>query len=168
MEILAPLGSKVSKSGDTFPIRLAEPILVGGREIIPAGVTGMGEVVHAKKNGGGGGAGELVLAARYLDIGARRLRLRSLRLTEVGESRINTVNAMNLASAASPLPVALIGFLIKGGEVTVPAGRVAEAKTAEAFVLPLPTPVAVAPPVPAAGNAPENTSSVEGNANEVP
>ncbi|MET0587174.1 MAG: hypothetical protein ABWZ75_01520 [Novosphingobium sp.] len=64
IQILAALGSKVSKSGDTFPIRLAAPVIVDGTVAIPAGAEGMGEVVHAKKGGGIGAAGELVLAAR--------------------------------------------------------------------------------------------------------
>ena len=46
----------------------------------------MGEVVHAKKGGGSGAAGELVLAARYLDFEGSRVRLRSMRLDGNGES----------------------------------------------------------------------------------
>jgi hypothetical protein len=140
LEVLTMLGSKVSKTGDTFPIRLATPIVVDGNEVIPSGTTGMGEVIHAKKSGGSGSAGELVLAARYLDVGGQRLRLRSLHLSPNGRTKINTVNTINVASAASPLPIGLIGFFISGGNSTVPQGTIADAKTAEAFVLPSPAP----------------------------
>ncbi|MBO9670665.1 MAG: hypothetical protein J7485_09130 [Sphingobium sp.] len=139
IEILTELGSKISKSGDTFPIRLAEPIVVDGHEMVPAGTMGMGEVVHAKKAGGSGAAGELVLAARYLDIGERHLKLRSMRLVPEGNSKINTVNTLMVATSPTILaPVALAGFFINGGQATVPQGTIAEAKIAEAFEFPAP------------------------------
>jgi hypothetical protein len=132
--ILIPLGSKISTSGDHFPISLAAPIVIDGHEAIPAGAMGMGEVVHAKKAGGSGAPGELVLAARYLEIGDRRLRLRSLRFGVTGRSAAGEVSGINIAGAAAGVPIGLVGFLIKGGEAVVPEGTVAEAKTAEAFV----------------------------------
>src|SRR5262245_4046011 len=50
VEILADLGSKTSTTGDTFPLRLAAPIVIDGVELVPAGTAGMGEVIHAKKS----------------------------------------------------------------------------------------------------------------------
>lgn len=148
VEIMVDLGSKISKSGDTFPIRLAAPIIVDGREVVPVGTMGMGEVVHAKKSGGSGAAGELVLAARYLDVDGRRLQLRSMKVAVNGRSNVNTVNTINIASAASPLPIGIVGFIIKGKQANVPAGTVADAKTAESFSL-APPPVVASAPVPA-------------------
>ncbi len=140
IEILDPLGSKTSASLDHYRISLVEPIMVDGVEIIPAGTTGMGEVVHTKKAGGMGAAGELVLAARYLDFGGRQLRLRSMELLETaeGKSRTNSVNALNAASAASPIPIGLIGYFITGGNIDIPAGALASAKIAAEFVVDLP------------------------------
>ncbi|URW76231.1 hypothetical protein M9980_03120 [Sphingomonas donggukensis] len=135
LEVLAPLGSKTSKSGDTFPIRLAEAIVIDGAEAVPAGTTGMGEVVHAKASGGSGAAGELVLAARYLEVGDKRLRLRSMHLSPNGKSKIDTVNTLSVATAAVAPALSVIGFLIRGAQTTVPQGTIVEAKTAEAFTL---------------------------------
>ncbi len=81
--------------------------------------------MHAKKAGGSGAAGELVLAARYLDVDGRHLELRSLRLVPEGNSKINTVNTMMVATAASPIPVSLVGFFINGGQAVVPQGTIA-------------------------------------------
>lgn len=139
IEILKPLGSKVSKTGETFPIRLAAPILVDGKEVVPAGTAGMGEVIHAKRSGGMGAAGELVITARYLDVDGRQMPLRSLHWSQSGESRVNTVNALNVASAASPLPIGLVGFFIGGGQINVAEGARAEAKTAADFSVVLQT-----------------------------
>lgn len=135
IELMATLGSKISTSGESFQIRLAQPILVEGKVAIPAGTPGAGEVVHAKKSGGGGAAGELVLAARYLDFAGRRLRLRSMNFAQNGRSNTDTANAVALAGAASPLPIGLVGFLITGRQITVPQGTIADAKTAEAFTV---------------------------------
>lgn len=160
VEIMVDLGSKISKSGDVFPIRLAAPIVIDGRIVVPAGATGMGEVIHAKRSGGMGAAGELVLAARYVEVDGRRLKLRSLQFGISGRSSIETVNTINIASAASPLPIGVVGFFIKGKQANVPAGTVASAKTSEAFSVvppPEPAPEAVAAPAPAA--APETITT---------
>jgi hypothetical protein len=135
LELMATLGSKISKSGDIFEIRLAEPIIIEGQAVVPAGTTGLGEVVHAKKSGGGGAAGELILAARYLDFNGQRLRLRSMNFSQNGQPKINTVNTIAVASAASPLPIGMLGFLISGGQVVVQQGTIATAKTAEPLTL---------------------------------
>lgn len=140
------LGSKISTSGEWFEIELAEPIMADGKEAIPAGTRGQGEVVHAKKSGGSGASGELVLAARFLDVGGRHLRLRSMHFAAAGEDRIGTVNTLNVASAASPIPgLSLIGFFVKGKGIDLPEGTLAEAKTAEPFVF---APDSAAPPAP--------------------
>lgn len=135
IEILDPVGSKISKSLDTFRIALAEPLMLGETVIAPAGTPGQGEVVHAKKAGGMGAAGELVIAARYLDINGRRLALRSTSIDAAGKSRVDKVGALAVASAATPLPIAMVGFFIKGGEIELPAGTRAVAKLAEDFML---------------------------------
>ena len=151
VEIMVDLGSKLSKSGDTFPIRLAAPIVVNGVEVIPAGVTGMGEVVHAKRSGGSGAAGELVLAARYLEVDGRRLRLRSMNFSANGRSNIDTAFALSVAGPP------MVGFIIRGKQANVPAGTIADAKTAEAFSL-VPPPATLAAPA-VATPAPETTAT---------
>jgi hypothetical protein len=130
IEVLTDLGSKLSKTGEMFPIKLAYPIMIDGRIIVPAGAMGMGEVIFAKGSGGGGAGGELVLAARYVDVGGKRVRLRSLQLNVNGKSRIDSANAMGIASAAAP-GLAFVALFMKGKQSIVPAGTIAEAKTAE-------------------------------------
>lgn len=150
IEIEAEIGSNTSKSGDKFPLRLATPLIADGREAIPAGVSGMGEVVHAKKSGAAGAAGELVLAARYLEVDGRRLKLRSLRLVPVGRN-------FTQAAGAAAQGISFFAFLIKGGQAVVPPGTVVEAKTAEAFTLAAPTDMAPDEPLP--DEAPTQTES---------
>lgn len=137
--IMAPLSSATSKDGETFPIKLASPIIIEGREVIPAGVTGLGEVIHAQKSGMGGGGGELLLAARYLEVDGRRMRLRSFQAGRYGKNQTGT--ALVTSFFAGPF-----GLAVKGKNTEFAAGSIASAKTAEAFTMPL---SALPPPTPA-------------------
>lgn len=123
VEILTDLGSKLSKTGEMFPIKLAYPIIVDGKIIIPAGAMGMGEVIFAKGSGGGGAGGELVLAARYVDVSNKRLLLRSLQVDGSGKSRIDTAMAVGVAVSG------VIALFMKGKQSVVSAGTIADAKT---------------------------------------
>jgi hypothetical protein len=139
------LGSKISQTGEAFPIRLVQAVSVDGVEVLPAGITGQGEVVHAKKAGLAGAAGELVLAARYLELNGRRIELRSFRFMEAGESSLgkgqDNTGVSNITTAiAGP-----IGFFIGGGNTNVLPGTVANAKTRNDELFERPAPAEAAP-----------------------
>jgi hypothetical protein len=152
----AELGSKISTSGQMFPIRLAQPVVIDGTEVLPAGITGEGQVVHAKKAGLAGAAGELVLAARYLDYNGRRIELRSFRFMEAGETSLgkgqDNTGVSNMTTAiAGP-----IGFFIGGGNTNVLPGTIANAKTRNVEVFPLPAAAQSAAPVPEPSGNPDS------------
>ncbi len=125
----AELGSKISTTGQMFPIRLAQPVVIDGVEVLPAGITGEGQVVHAKKAGLAGAAGELVLAARYLDLGGRRIDLRSFRFMEAGETSLGKGQDNTGVSNITTAVAGPIGFFIGGGNTNVLPGTLANAKT---------------------------------------
>lgn len=129
------LGSKLSRTGATFPLHLGKPIVLAGREVVAAGATGEGEVIHAKKAGGMGAPGELVLAARFVTVDGRPLKLRSMRISLAGKDAIHVVDTINAASVISPLPVGIVGFFMTGSNLVVTRGTVAEAKTSADFPL---------------------------------
>jgi hypothetical protein len=128
LEILATLRSDGLRRGDLFDIRLAEPVKVGDLVILPAGLTGGGEVVHAAKSSIGGKPGELQLAARYLQYGDRRIALKGMKLGSAGRDNSGLVLA---ATFVTPL-----AMFVQGGEVTIPPGTRANAKLAADLVLP--------------------------------
>jgi hypothetical protein len=131
IEILDTLNSKANHNGDRFAFRLAAPLTIDGQIVIPAGTTGVGEVVHAERARFGGRAGELILAARYLDHGGRQIPLRTLRFgPQQGRDSSGTITSLNVAAAATVPALAMLGYLIAGGEVNVPAGTHASAQIA--------------------------------------
>lgn len=120
IEIMEPLSSKTAQMDATFPIRVAVPVIVDGRELIPAGTTGMGQVIHAAKSGGGGKAGELLLAARYVEINGVRVPLRRFKLGTSGAQKADEAFAVGFVVPFGQL-------LVKGKEIEFPAGTRANA-----------------------------------------
>lgn len=126
LAIMDSLNSKTSKMGEFFNIRLAEPIMLDGRVIVPAGILGKGEVIHAAKARAAGKAGELIIAARYLEHEGIRIPLRTLKYGEAATGKSNVDEAVAIGFAVAT-PLVLV---ITGGQVDIPAGMAATAKLA--------------------------------------
>jgi len=136
IEITDTVNSKANRSRDAFAFRLAEPLAVDGRVVAPAGTPGVGEVVHAARARAMGKAGELILAARYLQLGETRIPLRSLRVGQrQGRDSSGTLSTINVVAAGTVPALSLVAFVIAGGEVNIPAGTRADAQTAAEIVL---------------------------------
>jgi hypothetical protein len=136
IEILDTITSRDNSNGQSFRFRLAAPLMADGHILIPAGTEGVGEVVHAARARAMGKAGELILAARYLKHGEARIPLRTLRFgRNQGRDNSGTVNTIAVASAGVAPVIGMVGYLIAGGEVRVPAGTLATAQTATELVL---------------------------------
>jgi len=144
IEILDPISSARTKRGDTFRLRLKEPVVIDGTTVIAAGIEGVGEVVHAEPSRGGGKPGELILAARRLQVGDRSLRLRGFKLG--GAGRDTSGVAIGVALGIGPF-----AHFIHGKEIEIPALTAATAKLAE--------PLPIDPPLSASGPiAPDPTT----------
>ncbi|MDB5429146.1 MAG: hypothetical protein JWP35_262 [Caulobacter sp.] len=131
VELVDPLSSKTSKLGDRFAIRLAEPIIIDGVVVVPAGALGQGEVIDANNAGMSGSQGKLIISARYLDINGQHVRIRGMTLIKSGTSHVD------LATGVSMMPyVGIAAIFIKGGEIIMPAGTRATVKVAEDTTLP--------------------------------
>lgn len=127
IQLSDPLSSKISKSGDSFAYTVAKPVVVDGAEVIPVGTPGSGQVIHAKKAGGSGSSGELVLSAGELHFGGKVIRLRSLNMDAAGRDRMGTAMAVGIVGGVA----GLAGMLIKGKNFEYAAGFVGEAMIAD-------------------------------------
>lgn len=128
LEVKQDVSSKTSKPGDWFDLALATPIMLDNAAVIPAGTPGRGQVVHAAKGGFGGSAGELLLAARYLEVGGQKLMLRKFRVG--GRGSDNGAEAM-ITNAVVPI----VGLLISGGNITIASGTRSTAIVSADFAL---------------------------------
>jgi hypothetical protein len=148
VELAEPVSTKVQKTGDTIALRLASPLVVDGRVLLKAGTPGVGYVVESAKPGMGGKAAKLVLAARYLKVGARHVAIQALQLSGTGHSKALEARAVGLTGIAFA-PLGFIGLAVKGGDVEFGAGMTATAKLATDVSLP------------SLGPAPAQTASAE-------
>jgi hypothetical protein len=129
------ISSNRNHPGDRFRLHVAEDVRVGDVVLIPAGTAGEGEVIHVQKSGMGGRAGELIVTARFVEVGGVRVRLRSFEPgARTGKQHIG-------ASYATSVLVGLPGLLVQGGQLIMPRTMFASVKTAKAVRLPAaPTP----------------------------
>lgn len=143
VELVDAVSSRSVKQGDMFPIRLASPITLDGRVVVPIGAVGQGQVVDAGKAGALGKPAKLVLAARYIKVDGARIELRGFRVGAAGRDNSNAI------MAASFVPyVGMLALFAKGGEIDVPAGTLGQAKLIADLPVPAPSPApeASAPP----------------------
>ena len=128
------VGTKIQRTGDTFAIRLATPLVVSDRLVLRAGTPGVGEVISASRPGMGGKAAKMVLAARYL-IGPRgHVPLQGLQLAAAGKDNSLEANAVGLSGIAFG-PLGFIGLAVPGGNVDFPQGASATAEVASDVTL---------------------------------
>ena len=135
VQLAEPVSSKTHVTGDTFAIRLAEPVVVSGQVVLKAGTTGVGEVTDAAKPGLGGKGAKLVLSARSLTgPGGTELPLKGLQLSVNGQGHATAATALGLGGIGfAPLGVA--GIIMHGGDATLPEGTEATAKLAASATL---------------------------------
>lgn len=132
-EIAEEVSSKTSRPGDSFPIRLVAPLVVDRRPIIPIGSQGVGEVVHAAKARAGGKAGELILAARYIDYRGTHIPLRRFHL---GGRGLDNSSGAGALAAFGGLTGGVASLIISGGNMVVPTGTLGRAIVAADVDLP--------------------------------
>lgn len=125
LEFIDPVNSRSSKVGEKVRLSVAQALEWNGQVVIPEGAPAIGEIIHIAKARAGGKAGELIIAARYIEWGNRQIPLKGFRFGAVGDSRV--VESFVLSTVvAAPL-----GFLVAGGEVEVKPGTRGHAKLKE-------------------------------------
>ena len=132
IELTERVGTRGHRHGDHFRLKLAEPLVVDDRVVIPAGAAGEGEIVDVARPGMSGRPGKLILAARYVDVGGTHVALNALRLSGVGESRRDRSAALSIGG----LPGTLVALVLTGGDLEYPAGARAQAKILADVVIP--------------------------------
>lgn len=134
VELAEQVSSTVQKTGDTFALRLAEPVVVDGTVVLPKGTPGVGQVIEAAGPGIGGKPAKMVLAAKYLNTAHGRVPLKALQLARPGRDNSRASQALGVSGLAFA-PLSVVGIVVHGGEVVFQPGTVASAKLASAVTL---------------------------------
>lgn len=123
LELLEPMSSRRHHRGDAYKLRTTTPVLVGGQTVVPAGTEVVGEVVHANKSRSGGQGGELLLAARSLQVGDISVRLKGMKLGASGQD-------LSAHALAASFVIGPLAMFVHGREIEIPAATRAHAKVA--------------------------------------
>lgn len=122
LEMVDTVSSVTSKRGDFFKLRVAVDVKSGERILIPAGTPVVGQVVHAAGAGAGGKSGELILAARYVELPQGPVKLRGS-FGAAGKDRVGAAFATSLFGGP-------FGLMVRGKESVLPAGSALSARVA--------------------------------------
>jgi hypothetical protein len=132
VELTEALSSETAAQEQLFGLRLIAPIVIDGRELVPAGAVGGGEVIDAHPSAFGGRQGRLIVSGRYIEMGGQRARIRTMQLAAAGDERGAE------ALAVSMIPYAgVVGIFVQGGEVHMPAGTRGTARLAVDVDIPI-------------------------------
>jgi hypothetical protein len=153
LETVDAVSSKTNLTGNYFDLRLREPLRYGAVELVPAGTPVRGQITHASENRFGGMAGELILAARYVQLPQGRVRLRA----SIGASGKDRKGGATVTRAL----FGIVGGFIQGDNKELPPGTPLSARLAEPVTFhcdgaPAPSSLSVDAPAPATSStAPE-------------
>jgi hypothetical protein len=80
-----PVGSDRSQPGDHFEATLSQPVVVGGRTVIPEGAQATGVVVDARRSGRLVGHPHLQIALESVEVGGNTYEIRTATETRIGK-----------------------------------------------------------------------------------
>jgi hypothetical protein len=123
-----PVDSKANKVGDIIAMKVADDVMAGPAVIIPAGTPVSAEVIHAAKARAGGKPGELIVSARFIQMGDRQIPMKGFKFGTSGTGKSKLAEASVAGYFFTPLP-----FFISGGEKHSDPGTRAFAKLKNDF-----------------------------------
>jgi hypothetical protein len=100
--------------GHRFQLEVAEPVIVDGQVVVPAGSPATGEVTDVKNKGMWGKAGKINARLLFLRANGRQIRLTG-QLDDKGKS-----GTVGVVAAVALVPVA--GFFVTGKSADIPLG----------------------------------------------
>jgi hypothetical protein len=111
MEPLSTEGKKL-RVGYRFQMEVAEPVMVNGQIVVPAGSPALGEVTEVRNKGMWGKSGHLTASMLFVTVGGRQIRLNGT-FDDKGITGTGGV-------VAAVLLVPVVGFFTTGTSARVP------------------------------------------------
>jgi hypothetical protein len=113
VRLATALGSKSSKTGDPFEATVAEPVVVGGKAIVPSGAPAAGTVMEAKAKGKIKGEARLKLALNKVTIKGKTYLIQTTMAEQTAKGKGKRTAVATGGGAAGG---ALIGGIAGGGK----------------------------------------------------
>ncbi len=117
--------TKTAKAGQLFKLKLAQPLVVDARVLLPRGVPAWGEVTMATGNGIAGKSGKLGTKLLYIDVDGHHIGITG---TPVNSGQGGTVQVVLATLALTPW-----GLFAKGNNAKLKAGDIVFAYLAEGY-----------------------------------
>jgi hypothetical protein len=125
-----PIGTDRVESGASFSATVADPVVVSGQTVIPAGAPVKGTVVYAHRAGRLKGVAEIRLALTSVEVEGNPYRLDTTTCTRVGQNhKKHNAEMIGGGAGAGALTGALVGHG-KGALIGAPVGAGAGTATA--------------------------------------
>lgn len=105
---------KALRVGQRFELEVADPVLVNGQTVIPAGSPGVGEITSIRNKGMWGKSGNIEARVLYVRVGDRQIRCSGV-ISDKG-----TTGTAGVVGAVVLIPVA--GFFMTGTSAEIPLG----------------------------------------------
>lgn len=121
--VLTEVSTKDHDPGHRFRLRVNDPVIVNGREVIPVGAIAWGELLSAEKSGNVGKSGKLSARLLHIDHDGREIALDGAAQSEGKSGKGETILGV---LAAGPL-----GLFAKGNNAKLKAGEKMTAFIAE-------------------------------------
>jgi len=121
LEIVDALTSNTATIGQQVALRVVEPVSVDGAVVIPAGTSGVGEIIDVQQNGMAGMPGLLVVTSRHLDLNGQQVGLEGMIVGASGRAFSTGVAVAFIGTGA---------VFIRGREFEVAAGTRTQARLA--------------------------------------
>jgi hypothetical protein len=100
--LIQTLSTKVNYPGDSFSARISEPVMVNGREVIPAGAILEGQVATVQRPGRVAGVGQMRLVAERIVLPSNQaIRLDATLQSAFGEKGVEVSGGEGLVKGPS-------------------------------------------------------------------
>lgn len=126
--VINEVTTKTAKVGDRFLLKLAQPLVVDGRVLIPRGARAWGEVTDAKANGIVGRSGKLATKLLHIDFNGS--------LIPISGTPANNGQGGGLQVVMATLALTPWGLMAKGNNAKLKAGDIVPGYLVEALAFP--------------------------------
>lgn len=125
--VINEVSTKDHSAGHRFPLRVDQPVIVDGKEMVPVGTTAWGELTEAEKSGNTGKRGKLSAILTHIDLDGKTIPIEGGTEADGKSGKGETILGV--------LAMGPLGLFAKGNNAKIKAGEKMTAFVSEDVVL---------------------------------